>query len=63
MATISHFKASDGHYLYDGDSTFVREISTYGDPARWQEVTEEFKASWDAAHPVESPEGLAPDEQ
>lgn len=63
MATISHIKASFGHYLYDGGSTFVREISTFGDPARWQEVTEEFKVAWDAEHPVEIPEDLTPDEQ
>ena len=38
--------------------TFATKVSGFGDLSKWQEVTEEYKAQWEAEHPVELPEGM-----
>ena len=49
--------AKDGMWLFNGES-FVRKVSGFGDLSKWQEVTDEYKAQWEAEHPVERPEGM-----
>ena len=49
--------AKDGMWLFNGES-FVRKVSGFGDLSKWQEVTDEYKAQWEAEHPVEFPEGM-----
>ena len=49
--------AKDGMWLFNGES-FARKVSGFGDLSKWQEVTDEYKAQWEAEHPVELPEGM-----
>ena len=47
--------AKDGMWLFNGES-FAKKASGFGDLSKWQEVTDEYKAQWEAKHPVELPE-------
>ena len=47
--------AKDGMWLFNGES-FAKKVSGFGDLSKWEEVTEEYKAQWDAEHPQEFPE-------
>ena len=38
--------------LFSGE-VFAKQVSRFGDLAKWEEVTEEFKTQWEAEHPVE----------
>ena len=49
--------AKDGMWLFNGES-FAKKISGFGDLSKWQEVIDEYKAQWEAEHPVELPEGM-----
>ena len=49
--------AKDGMWLFNGES-FARKVSGFGDLSRWEEMTDEYKAQWDAEHPVELPEEM-----
>lgn len=49
--------AKDGMWLFNGES-FAKKVSGFGDLSKWEEVTEEYKAQWEAEHPVELPEGM-----
>ena len=49
--------AKEGMWLFNGES-FVKRVSGFGDLSKWQEVTDECKAQWEAEHPVELPEGM-----
>ena len=49
--------AKDGMWLFNGES-FAKKVSGFGDLSKWQEVTDEYKAQWEAEHPVELPEGM-----
>lgn len=48
-------QAKEGMYLFNGE-TFAHKVASFGDLSNWQEVTEEFKAEWDAQHPIEEVE-------
>ena len=50
--------AKDGMWLFNGES-FAKKVSGFGDLFKWQKVTDEYKAQWEAEHPVEFPEGIA----
>ena len=52
---MNTFIAKDGMWLFNGES-FARKVSGFGDLSKWQEVTDEYKAQWDAEHPQEFPE-------
>ena len=47
--------AKEGMWLFNGES-FAKKVSGFGDLSKWEEVTEEYKAQWDAEHPTELPE-------
>ena len=47
--------AKEGMWLFNGES-FAKKVSGFGDLSKWEEVTEEYKAQWDAEHPQEFPE-------
>ena len=49
--------AKEGMWLFNGES-FAKKVSGFGDLSKWQEVTDEYKAQWEAEHPVELPEGM-----
>lgn len=49
--------AKDEMWLFNGES-FAKKVSGFGDLSKWQEVTDEYKAQWDAEHPIELPEGM-----
>ena len=49
--------AKDGMWLFNGES-FAKKVSGFGDLSKWEEVTEEYKAQWDAEHPIELPEEM-----
>lgn len=49
--------AKDGMWLFNGES-FAKKVSGFGDLSKWQEATDEYKAQWEAEHPVELPEGM-----
>ena len=49
--------AKEGMWLFNGES-FAKKVSGFGDLSKWEEVTEEYKAQWDAEHPVELPEEM-----
>ena len=49
--------AKDGMWLFNGES-FAKKVSGFGDLSKWQEVTEEYKAQWEAEHPIELPEEM-----
>ena len=49
--------AKDGMWLFNGES-FAKKVSGFGDLSEWQEVTDEYKAQWEAEHPVEFPEEM-----
>ena len=49
--------AKDGMWLFNGE-LFAKKVSGFGDLSKWQEVTDEYKAQWEAEHPVELPEGI-----
>ena len=44
--------------LFNGD-VFAKQVSGFGDLAKCEEVTEEFKTQWEAEHTVELNEGMA----
>ena len=44
-------------WLFNGES-FAKKVSGFGARSKWQEVTDEYKAQWEAEHPVELPEGM-----
>ena len=44
-------------WLFNGES-FAKKVSGFGDLSKWQEVTDEYKAQWEAEHPVELPEEM-----
>ena len=50
--------AKDKMWLFNGES-FAKKVSGFGDLSKWQEVTNEYKAQWEAEHPAEFPEGMA----
>ena len=45
-------------WLFNEES-FAKKVSGFGALSKWQEVTDEYKAQWEAEHPVELPEGIA----
>ena len=49
--------AKEGMCLFNGES-FAKKVSGFGDLSKWQEVTDEYKAQWEAEHPVELSEGI-----
>ena len=49
--------AKEGMWLFNGES-FAKKVSGFGDLSKWQEVTDEYKAQWEAEHPVELPGGM-----
>ena len=49
--------AKDGVWLFNGES-FVRKVSGFGNLSKWKEVTVEYKAQWEAEHPIELPEEM-----
>ena len=49
--------AKDEMWLFNGES-FAKKASGFGDLSKWQEVTDEYKALWEAEHPVELPEEM-----
>lgn len=49
--------AKEGMWLFNGES-FARKVSGFGDLSKWQEVTDEYKAQWEAEHPTELPEEM-----
>ena len=49
--------AKDGMWLFNGES-FAKKVSGFGDLSKWEEVTDEYKAQWEAEHPVELPEEM-----
>ena len=49
--------AKDGMWLFNGES-FAKKVSGFGDLSKWEEVTDEYKAQWEAEHPVEFPEEM-----
>lgn len=38
--------------LFNGE-VFAKQVSGFGDLAKWEEVTEGFKTQWEEEHPVE----------
>lgn len=54
---MNTFIAKEGMWLFNGES-FAKKVSGFGDLSKWQEVTDEYKAQWEAEHPIELPEGL-----
>lgn len=54
---MNTIQAQEGMWLFNGES-FVKKVSGFGDLSKWQEVTDEYKAQWEAEHPVEFPEGI-----
>ena len=44
--------AKDGMWLFNGES-FAKKVSGFGDLSKWEEMTEEYKAQWEADHPME----------
>lgn len=49
--------AKEGMWLFNGES-FARQVSGFGDISKWEEVTDEFMAQWEAEHPAELPEEM-----
>ena len=49
--------AKDGMWLFNGES-FAKKVSGFGDLSKWEEVTDEYKAQWEAEHPIELPEEM-----
>ena len=49
--------AKEGMWLFNGES-FAKKVSGFGDLSKWEEVTDEYKAQWEAEHPVELPEEM-----
>ena len=47
----------EGMWLFNGES-FAKKVSGFGDLSKWEEVTDEYKAQWEAEHPVELPEEM-----
>ena len=44
--------AKEGMWLFNGES-FAKKVSGFGDLSKWQDVTDEYKAHWEAEHPQE----------
>ena len=44
--------AKEGMWLFNGES-FAKKVSGFGDLSKWQDVTDEYKAQWEAEHPQE----------
>lgn len=55
--TMNTLTAQEGMWLFNGES-FARKVSGFGSLDKWSEVTDEYKAQWEAEHPVELPEGM-----
>lgn len=49
--------SQDGHWLFNGES-FAKKVAGFGDLSKWEEVTDEYKAQWEAEHPAELPEEM-----
>ena len=49
--------AKEGMWLFNGES-FAKKVSGFGDLSKWEEVTDEYKAQWEAEHPIELPEEM-----
>ena len=49
--------AKDGHWLFNGES-FAKKVAGFGDLSKWEEVTDEYKAQWEAEHPSELPDEM-----
>ena len=54
---MNTLKAKEGNWLFNGEG-FAKQVSGFGDLSKWQEVTDEYKAQWEAEHPVEFPEEM-----
>ena len=54
---MKKIQAQEGNWLFNGEG-FAKQVSGFGDLSKWQEVTDEYKAQWEAEHPVELPEGM-----
>ena len=49
---MNTIQAQERMWLFNGES-FAKKVSGFGDLSKWEEVTEEFKAQWEAEQPVE----------
>ena len=49
---MNTIQARKGMWLFNEES-FAKKVSGFGDLSKWQEVTDEYKAQWEAEHPVE----------
>ena len=54
---MNTIQAKEGKWLFNGES-FVKKVSGFGDLSDWKEVSDTYKAQWEAEHPVELPEGM-----
>lgn len=49
--------AKEEMWLFNGE-TFAKKVAGFGDLSKWEEVTDEYKAQWEAEHPAEMPEEM-----